>query len=83
MAGNHYQQHFLYHHHRCYHHHHHYQSINNKNDDYYHVLGAFLKINGMKPTDIGLRPDLTVRTCPVEIHTCLSSSNDPSDIGKC
>ena len=44
---------------------------------------AFLKINGMKPTDIGLRPDLTVRTCPVEIHTCLSSSNDPSDIGKC
>lgn len=35
--------------------------------------------NGIKPTDLGLRPDNTVRTCPVQFHNCISSSNDPHD----
>ena len=36
--------------------------------------------NGIKPTDLGLRPDGTVRSCPVQFHNCISSSNDPSDL---
>lgn len=35
--------------------------------------------NGVKPTDLGLRPDGSVRACPVQIHDCISSSNDPRD----
>lgn len=35
--------------------------------------------NGAKPTDLGLRPDGTVRVCPVQFHNCLSSSNNPLD----
>lgn len=36
--------------------------------------------NGIRPTDLGLRPDGSVRTCAVQFHNCVSSSNDPSDI---
>ena len=36
--------------------------------------------NGIKPTDLGLRPDGTVRTCPVQFHNCISTSNDPRDL---
>ena len=36
--------------------------------------------NGVKPTDLGLRPDGTVRTCPVQFHNCISTSNDPLDL---
>ena len=35
--------------------------------------------NGFKPTDLGLRPDGTVRTCSVQFHNCISSSNEPTD----
>jgi uncharacterized protein (DUF1499 family) len=36
--------------------------------------------NGIKPTDLGLRPDGSLRTCPVQFHNCISSSNNPLDI---
>ena len=39
----------------------------------------FTEINGIKPTDLGPRPDGTLRTCPVQFHNCISSSNDPLD----
>ena len=39
-----------------------------------------IDFNGIKPTDLGLRPDGTVKTCPVQFHSCISSSNDPRDI---
>ena len=35
--------------------------------------------NGIKPTDLGLRPDGSLRTCPVQFHNCISSSNSPLD----
>ena len=35
--------------------------------------------NGIKPTDLGLRPDGSLRTCPVQFHNCISSSNSPND----
>ena len=35
--------------------------------------------NGVKPTDLGLRPDGTLKTCPVQFHTCISSSQSPTD----
>jgi hypothetical protein len=40
----------------------------------------FTNIHGVEPTDLGLRPDSTLRTCPQQFHNCISSSNDPSDI---
>jgi len=33
----------------------------------------------IKPTDLGLRPDGSVRTCPVQFHNCISSSANPLD----
>lgn len=42
-------------------------------------LAFFFDLNGVKPTDLGLRPDITLRTCPVQFHNCISSSNDPRD----
>jgi hypothetical protein len=39
----------------------------------------FTDFNGITPTDLGLRPDGTLRLCPVEAYNCISSSNDPSD----
>lgn len=42
-------------------------------------LAFWTDFNGVKPTDLGLRPDGTVRTCPVQFHNCLSSSNSPLD----
>lgn len=42
-------------------------------------LAFFTQIHGIKPTDLGLRPDEQVRTCPVQFHNCISSTNDPSD----
>jgi len=42
-------------------------------------LAFWTDFNGIKPTDLGLRPDGTVRTCPVQFHACISSSNDPRD----
>ena len=35
--------------------------------------------NWQRPTDLGLRPDGSVRMCPVEIENCISSSANPSD----
>ncbi len=35
--------------------------------------------DGVRPTDLGLRPDGTVKTCSVQFHNCISSSNNPSD----
>ena len=35
--------------------------------------------DGVRPTDLGLRPDGTVKTCSVQFHNCISSSNSPSD----
>ena len=43
------------------------------------TLVYYTDFNGAKPTDLGLRPDGTVRVCPVQFHNCLSSSNDPRD----
>ncbi len=37
------------------------------------------EFNGIKPTDLGLRPDGSLKTCPVQFHTCISSSNQPTD----
>lgn len=42
-------------------------------------LVFFTDFTGVKPTDLGLRPDGSVRTCPVQFHTCISSSNSPLD----
>jgi hypothetical protein len=39
----------------------------------------YTDFNGVKPTDLGLRPDGSVRACPVQFHNCISSSNDPRD----
>ena len=36
--------------------------------------------NGVKPTDLGIRSDNTLKTCAVQFHNCISSSNDPLDI---
>jgi hypothetical protein len=35
--------------------------------------------DGVRPTDLGLRPDGTVKTCAVQFHNCISSSNTPGD----
>lgn len=50
------------------------------------VLNAFFlnlcfwtDFNGVMPTDLGLRPDGTVKSCAVQFHNCISSSNSPSD----
>lgn len=50
------------------------------------VLNAFFlnlcfwtDFNGIMPTDLGLRPDGTVKTCAVQFHNCISSSNSPRD----
>lgn len=50
------------------------------------VLNAFFlnlcfwtDFNGIMPTDLGLRPDGTVKTCAVQFHNCISSSNSPGD----
>jgi hypothetical protein len=42
-------------------------------------LAFFTALNGIKPTDLGLRPDGSLHTCPVEIHNCISSSNNPAN----
>lgn len=42
-------------------------------------LAFWTDFNGITPTDIGLRPDGAVKTCPVEVYDCISSSNDPRD----
>jgi hypothetical protein len=36
--------------------------------------------HGIEPTDLGLRPDGSVRICPVQFHNCISSSNSPADV---
>ena len=33
----------------------------------------------MRPTDLGLRPDGSVKTCSVQFANCISSSNSPGD----
>ena len=43
-------------------------------------LAFFTDFNGVKPTDLGLKPDGSVRTCPVQFHNCISSSNDINDV---
>lgn len=42
-------------------------------------LCFFTDFTAVKPTDLGLRPDGSVKTCPVQFHNCISSSNRPSD----
>jgi uncharacterized protein (DUF1499 family) len=42
-------------------------------------LAFFTDFTAVKPTDLGLRPDGSVKTCPVQFHNCISSSNRPSD----
>jgi hypothetical protein len=42
-------------------------------------LAFWTDFNGVMPTDIGLRPDGSLKTCSVQFHNCISSSNDPSD----
>eukprot|EP01041_Mallomonas_annulata_P007047 gene7047-14341_t len=43
-------------------------------------LVYFTDFTGFKPTDLGLRPDGSVRTCAVQFQNCISSSNNPDDI---
>ena len=43
-------------------------------------LCFFTDFTAIKPTDLGLRPDGSVKTCPVQFHNCISSSNQPSDL---
>jgi hypothetical protein len=42
-------------------------------------VAFFTDFTGVKPTDLGLRPDGSVRACPVQFHNCISSSNSPLD----
>ena len=35
---------------------------------------SFTDFNGIKRNDMGLRPDGSVRTCPVQLHNCISFS---------
>jgi hypothetical protein len=42
-------------------------------------IAFFTDFTAIKPTDLGLRPDGTVKMCPVQFHNCISSSNSPSD----
>lgn len=42
-------------------------------------IAFWTDFNGIKPTDLGLRPDGSVRACPVQFQTCISSSNNPTD----
>lgn len=39
----------------------------------------FTDFNGVRPTDLGLRPDGSVKTCSVQFANCISSSNSPGD----
>ena len=43
------------------------------------LLITFTDFEGVKPTDLGIRPDGTVRTCSVQFVNCISSSNEPDD----
>jgi hypothetical protein len=42
-------------------------------------LVFFVDFNGIKPTDLGLRPDGSLKTCAVQFSNCISSSNSPTD----
>ena len=42
-------------------------------------LAFFTDFNGYKPSDLGLRPDGSVKTCSVQFHNCISSSNNIKD----
>ena len=39
----------------------------------------FTDFTGVRPTDLGLRPDGSVKTCSVQFANCISSSNSPGD----
>lgn len=43
------------------------------------IVVFFTDLHGTAPSDLGLRPDGTVRSCAVQSQVCLSSSSDPSD----
>lgn len=43
------------------------------------TLNFWFDFPGIKPTDLGLRPDGTLKPCPVQFRTCISSSNEPTD----
>eukprot|EP00596_Hydrurales_sp_CCMP1899_P008327 CAMPEP_0119037526 /NCGR_PEP_ID=MMETSP1177-20130426/5940_1 /TAXON_ID=2985 /ORGANISM="Ochromonas sp, Strain CCMP1899" /LENGTH=669 /DNA_ID=CAMNT_0006998923 /DNA_START=150 /DNA_END=2156 /DNA_ORIENTATION=+ len=42
-------------------------------------LVFFTDFNGVRPTDLGLRPDGSLKTCAVQFQNCISSSNSPTD----
>ena len=44
------------------------------------IVAAYTDFNGVKPTDLGIRPDGTLKSCPVQFQTCVSTSSDPADI---
>ena len=39
----------------------------------------FIPFSGIVPTDLGIRPDGTLRACPVQFYNCISSSNAVAD----
>lgn len=43
-------------------------------------IAFWTNFHGIKPTDLGVRPDGSVRTCSVERHNCISSSNEETDV---
>jgi uncharacterized protein (DUF1499 family) len=42
-------------------------------------LAFFTDFHGYRPSDLGLRPDGSVKTCPVQFHNCISSSQNVGD----
>lgn len=42
-------------------------------------IAFWTDFHGTRPSDLGVRPDGSVRTCSVELHNCISSSNAVTD----
>ena len=38
-------------------------------------IAFFTNFNGLEPTDLGIRPDGSLHSCPVQTQNCISSSN--------
>jgi hypothetical protein len=43
------------------------------------ITAYYTQFHGIAPTDVGLRPDGSVRACSVRFHDCISSSNYADD----
>jgi hypothetical protein len=43
------------------------------------TVAFFTTLSGVLPTDLGVLPGGSLRSCPVQFHNCISSSNSPAD----